>query len=174
MMGDGQAHSDILAKLSHIFEHSPWIAEEAFDRGYLTSQRDAETIHAALWRVVREAPRERQLALINIHPDLAGKLAMSGELTAESTSEQSSAGLDRLTAAEFARFNQLNDAYKQRFGFVFIMAVKGSSKEDILASFERRLQNDAGTEFETALQQIARITRMRLDLLFPAAHGAAS
>jgi len=108
--------------------------------------------------VLRAAGHDRKLALLNAHPDLAGRLALRGELTADSTAEQASAGLDRCTPEEFARFTELNDAYKARFGFPFILAVKGRSRADILEAFETRLSNGPEEEFATALAQVERIT----------------
>jgi 2-oxo-4-hydroxy-4-carboxy-5-ureidoimidazoline decarboxylase len=118
-----------------------------------------------MMRAVREAPDEKQLALLCAHPELAGKAAVRGELTADSTKEQSGAGLDQCTPEEFARLTQLNTAYKAKFGFPFILAVKGHDQASILREFARRVENDRPTEFEEALAQIARITRFRLDAL---------
>ena len=160
-----------LARYASVFEYSPWIAEEAFDRGLTRHCDTAEALHQAMFRVIREAPVERQLALISVHPDLAGKLALADALTEESRVEQSSAGLDRLGPDELARFTDLNNAYKARFGFVFIMAVRGATKADILAAFEQRLQHDYHREFQTALDEIAKISRMRLDALFASSNG---
>ena len=108
-----------------------------------------------------------QLALINAHPDLAGRLAKAGRLTPDSTKEQASAGLDQLTDDERSRFTTLNDAYKARFGFPFIMAVKGRSKDEILAAFERRLKHDRTQELATALEEINRIALLRLTDMLP-------
>ena len=105
--------------------------------------------------------------LVNAHPDLAGKLALSKKLTAESTGEQAGAGLDQLSAEELARFTHLNDSYRARFGFPFIMAVKGKTKTDILAAFEQRLAHEKPAEFETALAQIDRIAALRLAEILP-------
>jgi OHCU decarboxylase len=110
---------------------------------------------------------EQKRALILAHPDLAGRLALAKTLTAASTEEQASAGLDRLSADEIAKFTALNEAYRARFGFPFIMAVKGKSKADILAGFERRLQNDADAEIRTALAEIDRIAALRLKDALP-------
>lgn len=160
------SRADFVARFGGIFEHSPWVAEGAFDRGLTPETDTPEGLHAAMVAVMREADREKLLALINAHPDLAGKLQAAGRLTADSTREQSSAGLDMLTDAERARFTQLNDAYKARFGFPFIMAVKGRDKAEILAAFEYRLNNDADQEFKTALAEIEKISLLRLkDLL---------
>lgn len=160
------SRADFVARFGGIFEHSPWVAEGAFDRGLTPATDRPEGLHAAMVAVMREADREKLLALINAHPDLAGKLQAAGRLTADSTREQSSAGLDMLTDAERARFTQLNDAYKARFGFPFIMAVKGRNKAEILAAFEYRLNNDPDQEFRTALAEIEKISLLRLkDLL---------
>jgi len=151
----------------HAFEHSPWIAEKAFDRGLPEDADTASGLHRALCAVLRDASEARKRALIDAHPDLAGRLARAGRLTADSGKEQAGAGLDRLTDAERARFTELNDAYKARFGFPFIIAVKGRSKAEILEAFERRLANEAATEESAALEQIERIALLRLMDLLP-------
>ncbi len=148
-----------VATLGAIFEHSPWVAEGAYAAKPFA---DIEALRTAMVKVVDEAGLDRQLALIRAHPDLAGKAALAGELTAESTSEQKGAGLDRLTAEEFAKFHRLNDAYKAKFDFPFILAVRGHDKHSILAAFETRLLNDAESERAEALRQIARIAGFRL------------
>jgi 2-oxo-4-hydroxy-4-carboxy-5-ureidoimidazoline decarboxylase len=155
-----------VATFGHVFEHSPWIAEAAYERGLPEDADTAEGLHRALCAVLRAAPAERKRALIDAHPDLAGRLARAGRLTSDSTSEQAGAGLDRLSGEEYARFTALNEAYKARFGFPFIMAVKGRSKDEILDAFERRLEHDEAAERATALAQIERIALLRLtDLL---------
>jgi len=164
-MSQATERQRFLARYGAIFEHSCWVAEEAFDQGLVRPGASGADIHQAMCEVIRALPEARLLALINTHPDLAGKLALAGEMTDDSHSEQSSAGLDRLTADELARFTALNDAYKARFGFVFIMAVRDKTKADILAAFERRLQHDRQAEFATALEEIFKITRMRIDRL---------
>ena len=151
----------------HVFEHSPWIAEAAWDAGLPVDADTAEGLHRAMCAALAPAPAELKLALIQAHPDLAGKLARAGRLTTESTSEQASAGLDQLTDQERATFTRLNDAYRARFGFPFIIAVKGLSKIEILATFERRLNNDRDTELATALTQVERIALLRLKDLLP-------
>jgi 2-oxo-4-hydroxy-4-carboxy-5-ureidoimidazoline decarboxylase len=148
-----------VAALGDIFEHSPWIAEAAWQRRPFASLAD---LHAAMIAVMRDAAG-RQVDLIKAHPDLAGKAARAGALTADSASEQNSAGLDRLSEAEFATFHRLNDAYKQKFGFPFIVCVRRHGKESILSQFEHRLAHDAATEQKTALAEIARIAALRLD-----------
>ncbi|HYH38219.1 MAG TPA: 2-oxo-4-hydroxy-4-carboxy-5-ureidoimidazoline decarboxylase [Azospirillum sp.] len=165
-MRPGEMDRDaFVARFGPVFEHSPWIAGQAWDAGLRPDT--AEGLHAALVAVLRDAPRERQLALLNAHPDLAGKLAVRGELTTDSTAEQASAGLDRCTSAEFARFTELNDAYKAKFGFPFILAVKGKSRAEILEAFERRIHNTPDEEFATALAQVERIALLRLQDLLP-------
>lgn len=144
-----------------VFEHSPWIAERAYDAGLTSTQDTAEGLHAAMVHVLSEATREQKLALIRAHPDLAGRLKLA-DLTADSQSEQASAGLDSLTADERDHFLALNDAYKQTFGFPFIMAVKGRSKGEILAAFEERLDHDPDREFDTAVVQVELIALLRL------------
>ncbi|HLT02996.1 MAG TPA: 2-oxo-4-hydroxy-4-carboxy-5-ureidoimidazoline decarboxylase [Geminicoccaceae bacterium] len=142
-----------------VFEHAPWVAEDAFAAGPFAS---VEALHGAMVRAMRRAPRTRQLALIRAHPDLAGRAAIAGELTAASRAEQASAGLDQCTPAEFARFGELNERYKAKFGFPFILAVKGRGRAEILAAFERRLTNPPEVEFAEALDQVAEIARLRL------------
>ena len=121
----------------------------------------------ALAAAAAKGTREQKRALIEAHPDLAGKLALAKTLTADSTREQASAGLDRLTPEELRQFGELNDAYRARFGFPFIMAVKGKSTADILAAFRRRLANDADAETKTALAEIDRIAALRLKDILP-------
>jgi OHCU decarboxylase len=150
-----------------VWEHSPWIAEATYDAGIGPAQDTAEGLHAAMTAIMRKAGPEQQKALLAAHPDLAGKLAAAGELTPESTGEQASAGLDRLTGDERVRFTALNEAYKARFGIPFIMAVKGASKAAILDAFETRLKNTREQEFATALGQVETISLLRLKDLLP-------
>jgi OHCU decarboxylase len=153
---------EFVVALAGVFEHSPWVAEGAEGaRPFATK----DNLLDAMIAVVLAAPHLQKLALIRAHPDLAGRLAVAGELTEASSAEQASAGLDQCTPQEFARFQALNDAYKTKFGFPFVMAVKGRSRAEILDSFAQRLDNDQETEFDTALEQIAEIARLRLDAL---------
>jgi 2-oxo-4-hydroxy-4-carboxy-5-ureidoimidazoline decarboxylase len=145
-----------------VYEHSPWIAEAAWSAGLKPQHDTVEGLHEALAAIVDAAPRARQLALLNAHPDLAGRLAVRGELTAESTSEQASAGLDKCSPEEFRRFTELNDAYRRKFPFPFIMAVKARSRAEILDAFERRIHHDEDVEFRTALTEVHRIALLRL------------
>ncbi|MEJ2121989.1 MAG: 2-oxo-4-hydroxy-4-carboxy-5-ureidoimidazoline decarboxylase [Alphaproteobacteria bacterium] len=150
---------DFATVLGDVFEHSPWVPEGAAGARPFAS---LETLHDAMVAVVLAAPHPQKLALIRAHPDLAGRLAVEGGLTRASTSEQASAGLDHCTPEEFERFQSLNAAYKAKFGFPFVMAVKGRSRAEILDSFAQRLDNDRETEFDEALAQIAEIARLRL------------
>jgi OHCU decarboxylase len=148
-----------------IYEHSPWVAESAYDLGDLRSLDDIETLHARMSDILLSADHATQLALINAHPDLAGKAAVQGQLTEASTNEQAGAGIHQCTSDEFARFTALNDAYKAKFAFPFIMAVKGSNPHQILAAFETRIHNPAQTEFACALAEINKIAMFRLQTL---------
>ncbi len=159
--------ADFVARFGHVFEHSPWIAAAAFDAGLPADADTAEGLHRALCAALGAAQDDRKRDLINAHPDLAGRLARAGSLTAESTGEQAGAGLDRLSDEEYDRFTALNTAYREKFGFPFIMAVKGCGKADILAAFEARVGNTPEAEFATALAQIERIALLRLKDILP-------
>ncbi|NHN78109.1 2-oxo-4-hydroxy-4-carboxy-5-ureidoimidazoline decarboxylase [Azotobacter chroococcum] len=148
-----------------VYEHSPWIAETVFAQGIGSEDDDIERLHARLAQVVRTAPRAAQLALIQAHPDLAGKAAVRGELSAASTAEQAGAGIQDCTPEEFERFERFNAAYQARFGFVFIMAVKGSNRQQILAAFEERLNHTPEQEFARALAEIDKIALFRLQAI---------
>ena len=151
---------EFIARYGGIYEHSPWVAEKAAQ--LVDDSADVDVIARVMVDCVDNASRERRLALIQAHPDLAGKAAVAGEMTDESETEQSSAGLDRCSQEEFARFHALNAAYRRKFGFPFVMAVRNSTREQILAAFESRLENDYDEEFENALLEIHKIARMRL------------
>ncbi len=154
-------------RFGSIFEHSAWIAERAF-AGELGAAHDtAIGLHNALTIQFRTSSETERLGVLTAHPDLAGKLAAAKRLTAESTAEQAGAGLDALTDAERTRFTELNDAYKEKFGFPFIIAVKGLNKDQILKTFEARVANDRDTEFATACRQVERIALLRLKDLLP-------
>lgn len=150
-----------------IFEHSSWIAERAYDLELGPAHDSAVGLANALARVFRTATPAERLGVLQAHPDLAGKLAQAKRLTAESTAEQASAGLDALTDAERARFEALNTAYTAKFGFPFIIAVRDHTKDGILAAFETRLAHDAETEFAEACRQVERIATLRLKELLP-------
>jgi 2-oxo-4-hydroxy-4-carboxy-5-ureidoimidazoline decarboxylase len=148
-----------------VFEHSPWIAERAWAARPFASPA---ALHAAMIEVVRAAAPEERLRLLNAHPELAGQEARTRAMTQDSTAEQGSAGLDRMSGADFDRFDRLNAAYREKFGFPFIIAVRGRGKDEIVAAFERRLGNDAAAETAAALDEVAAITRMRMDKLVSA------
>lgn len=152
--------ADFVAAFGDVAEHAPWVAERA---AAARPFADREAMVTAFADSLGAAPEDAQLALIRAHPDLAGKAALAGELTADSAREQATAGLDALTPGELARFTALNGRYLATFGFPFIFAVKGATKHDILAAFETRLVNDAESERRLALEQIARIMRFRLE-----------
>jgi 2-oxo-4-hydroxy-4-carboxy-5-ureidoimidazoline decarboxylase len=149
-----------LQALGDTVEHAPWVAEAAAARRPFV---DITALLHAMTEVVSSSSDERKLALIKGHPDLAGKAARAGTLTADSTAEQASAGLDRLSGSDYTTFHRLNDAYRAKFGMPFIVCVRRHGKESILRQFERRLQNDAVSERETALVEIMRIVALRLD-----------
>ncbi|ARE41533.1 Uricase [Rhodovulum sp. P5] len=156
-----------VARFGGVFEHSPWIAEGAHGLELGPAHDCAVGVHNALARVFRMADDEKRLAVLRAHPDLAGKLAQAKRLTAESTAEQAGAGLDALTDAERARFEDLNRRYTDRFGFPFIIAVRDHDKASILSAFERRLENDADSEFAEACRQVERIALHRLKDMLP-------
>ncbi|MGI4836814.1 MAG: 2-oxo-4-hydroxy-4-carboxy-5-ureidoimidazoline decarboxylase [Janthinobacterium lividum] len=157
------SREQFITTFGDIYEHSPWVAEQAFDKAPLTD--DIEPLHERMSAVLLHADHAAQLALINAHPDLAGKAAIQGELTAASTNEQAGAGIHLCTPAEFTRFTELNEAYKARFRFPFIMAVKGSDRHQILAAFEQRIHHSAEVEFACALAEINKIALFRLQAL---------
>jgi OHCU decarboxylase len=150
-----------------IFEHSPWVAEGAFGAELGPAHDSAGGLHNAMCRAFRRASDEARLGVLRAHPDLAGKLAQAGRLTAESTSEQASAGLDMLTDAERADFTDMNAAYVQKHGFPFIIAVRDHDKASIRTAMERRLGNDTATELAEACAQVERIAWYRLKDLLP-------
>lgn len=156
-----------VANYGGIFEHSPWIAEGAFELELGAAHDTAIGLHNALARIFRSAHDEQRLGVLTAHPDLAGKLAAAKRLTAESTSEQASAGLDALTDAERAAFTEMNEAYVAKHGFPFIIAVRDHDKASILAAFGRRIDNDRATEFAEACKQVERIAQFRLKDILP-------
>jgi OHCU decarboxylase len=162
------ARDAFVARFGGIFEHSAWIAERAFDLELGPAHDTAAGLQSVLARVFRTADEDERLGVLKAHPDLAGKLAAAKRLTAESTTEQASAGLDALTDAERDRFTALNTQYTEKFGFPFIIAVKGLGKDDILAAFEMRVNNARDDEFEEACRQVERIALLRLKDILPA------
>lgn len=147
------------ARLGHVCEHAPWVARRAAERRPFAS---CDELHRGLVDAIDQASDAEQLDILRNHPELAGKAAIAGELTADSKKEQSGAGLDRLTPAEYERFHALNRAYTAKFGFPFILAVKGRTKDEILAAFQARVAHDRATELRTALDQVGRIIGFRV------------
>ena len=156
---NGTPAGDFVAALANVFEHSPWIAEAAERARPFVGLADLRT---ALIGVIDNANPEQRLALINAHPDLANRMQRAAGLTAESTAEQDGAGLDRLSDAEFALFEQSNAAYKRKFGFPFVLCVRRHTKDSILDAFARRLQNRPQHEKREAIREIGRIATLRL------------
>lgn len=148
-----------IAALDGIFEHSPWVAGAAWEKRPFTS---FDALHDALVQAMWNASHAQQLALVRAHPELAGRAAVRGELTAESTREQAGARLDACTPEEFAQLQSLNSAYNARFGFPFILAVRGFDRRQIIERFSQRLANEPEIEFVEALRQIERIATLRL------------
>ena len=159
---NGMDRAAFVQKFGGIFEKSPWVAEQAWDRKPFASLDD---MHAAMVNVVKSAPLPSQLALLQSHPHLAGKEAQAGAMTASSVSEQASAGLNALSKAEVAQISDYNAAYKKKFGFPFIIAVRMHTKEGIFFDFSRRLQNDTQTEYANDLQNVYAITLLRLNTM---------
>lgn len=156
-------HAGFMHLLAGIWEDSPWVAETVYEARPFT---DLVALHRAMVDVVTAAGPDAQLSLLRAHPDLAGRLARGGGLTANSTAEQAGLGLDRLSDAEFDWFDRHNAAYRDRFGFPFIIAVKAQTRDSIKDALEARLTNDVGTEIRTALGEVAKIAKFRLEGLF--------
>lgn len=152
-----------MARYGGIYEHAPWVADAAWEQGMDGSEPLAMIDPMRL--IVDRAGRDRQLTLLRAHPDLAGKLALAKDLTAESAAEQAGAGLDQCSPDELAEFQSLNDAYKDCFRFPFILAVKGHDRSSILQAFRKRLQNSPMREFRAALEQVHLIAKYRLKAL---------
>jgi len=155
---------DFVLRYGGIYEHSPWVAARV-QKVLADAAVNRESLASLMADCVDNASVETQLELIRAHPDLAGKAEVAGELTADSSEEQSKAGLEQCTVQEFGKFQSLNTAYKKKFGFPFIMAVRESTRSEILEAFAARIGNDYDLEFETALQEIHKIARLRLAAL---------
>ena len=156
------SEADFIAALGSIFEHSPWIPRRAASRRPFAS---LDSLHGAMVTAMWAASEDEKLGLLRAHPQLAGKEADAGTLTAHSTAEQDSVGLTRLTPEEKQKIVALNAAYLERHGFPFIIAVKLRTKGQIFAEFERRIANERGEEFTTALSEVGKIARLRLEAL---------
>ncbi len=157
-----RSEDEFVALFGGVYEHSSWIARAAWQQG-LGENISFEELDKALAQQVDNACHQERFDLIIAHPDLAGRAAQAGTLTRESTTEQSSTGIDQCTAEEFALFVSFNAAYKKKFSFPFVMAVKGSNRHLILAAFERRIENDYQTEFDHAIKEIHKIAKFRIE-----------
>jgi 2-oxo-4-hydroxy-4-carboxy-5-ureidoimidazoline decarboxylase len=157
---NGLTGDEFVSRFGDIAEHSPWVAERAAGaRPFVSREHMVDAFLAA----VRDGAAAEQLALLQAHPDLAGRAAIAGALSTDSTREQAGAGLDSLTEDEMRRFTDLNTRYRQRFAFPFILAVRGATKDQILASFAERIENDPDAERANALAQVGRIIRFRIE-----------
>ncbi|NOJ38476.1 2-oxo-4-hydroxy-4-carboxy-5-ureidoimidazoline decarboxylase [Bradyrhizobium australiense] len=156
------SQDEFVAALANVFEHSPWVAEAA---AVLRPFAGIGPLFAAMTAAVDRAPHEALMTLIRAHPDLANKTQRATGLTAESSAEQDSVGLDRLSDAEYEAFERANSAYRAKFGFPYIVCVRRHTRDSILRDFERRLPNDAKAEMRTAIAEICRIAALRLDQL---------
>lgn len=161
---NGMDEAQFVRTLGGIYEHSPWVAQRAYARRPFAS---VATLHATMNDVVAQASSGEQLALLRAHPELAGKAAVRGELTADSTREQDGAGLTACSPGEYERLTELNRRYNAKFGFPFILAVKGYDRAGVIREFARRVELDRVSEIAEGLAQVARITRYRLDALLP-------
>jgi 2-oxo-4-hydroxy-4-carboxy-5-ureidoimidazoline decarboxylase len=159
------SREEFVAALANVFEYSPWIAEQA---AAVRPFAGVKQLFDGMKAVVERAPAELRLALIKAHPDLANKTQRAAGLTAESNAEQNSAGLDRLSDAEYTAFERVNNAYRSKFGFPYIVCVRRHTRDSILRDFERRLPNDAASEMQTSIGEIFRIAALRLDQLVTA------
>jgi 2-oxo-4-hydroxy-4-carboxy-5-ureidoimidazoline decarboxylase len=156
------SNDDFVAALANIFEHSPWIAEQAAGARPFAG---VKALLAAMKDAVDRAPADQRMTLIKAHPDLANKTQRAAGLTVESTAEQSGLGLDRLSDAEYEAFERVNNAYREKFGFPYIVCVRRHTRDSVLRDFERRLPNDVATETRASIDEISRIAALRLDQL---------
>ena len=154
--------TEFMKQFGGLYEHSPWIAESVLDAGLDASHDQAIRLHTEFCKTIMATSKRQKLELLCAHPDLAGKLARSEELTTSSRSEQAGAGLDQCNEAEFVQFTELNGRYQKKFGFPFIMAVKGAGRAEVLSQFQLRVDNTVESEFNTALEQVMKIGWFRL------------
>jgi OHCU decarboxylase len=156
------SRDSFLASFGGVYEHSAWIAEMLFDKkAHLKAEKPSD-LAGPMAKIVETAPQELQMALLRAHPDLAGKLALAGTLSDESTSEQAGAGLDQCSPEELEDFKYLNTRYREKFDFPFILAIRGRNRAGILENFRKRLAHDIGSEFREALNQVHQIANLRL------------
>ena len=157
--------AEIVSLLGGIYEHSPWVAKILFTQGITSQDNDLYFLADRMKKIVDASSEKIKLSLLQAHPELAGKLAISGNLTKDSTAEQASAGLDQCSKEEFAEFSKLNFEYTKKFGHPFIIAVKDLTRAGILTSFKERINNGNQTEFETAITEVHKIAFLRLKAL---------
>ena len=162
---DNRHREEFVTRFGGVYEHSSWVAEAIFESG-MDDRENVENLATRMAVIVNEAGEERQLALLRAHPDLAGRLALQGELTQSSMDEQRSAGLDQCTPEELAKFQSLNAQYTTRFEFPFILAVSGRNRAQILKNFEARVDKSLKEEFATALSEVHKIAGIRLAKIF--------
>jgi 2-oxo-4-hydroxy-4-carboxy-5-ureidoimidazoline decarboxylase len=159
------SRADFIAAFGGIYEHSPWVAGTLFDMGVDRLDADPAVLAKRMADIVDAAGFDKQMELLCAHPELAGKLAVAGSLTASSSAEQASAALDQCSTDEFAAFQDLNARYGEKFGHPFIIAVRGLDRAKILSAFQQRITQNADAEFATALGQVHKIARLRLEQL---------
>ncbi len=159
---DDHPREEFVARFGSVYEHSPWVAESVFDNGINEDLDAIDALAKRMAAIVNDAGEDRQLALLRAHPDLAGRLALQGELTEASSEEQQSAGLDQCTPDELAKFQSLNARYTTKFGFPFILAVSGRNRAQIFENFQSRVDNALKEEFATALSEVHKIASIRL------------
>jgi len=154
-----------IERFGGLYEHSPWVAELAWERFEQENNATIDELRSHLQRCVNNASDELKLTLLRAHPELAGKAAIEGSLTHESTGEQASARLDQCSKQEFERFHELNAQYNEKFGFPFILAVRNKTRVQILEAFEQRIDHTPAQEFDAALEQVHQIASLRLNAL---------
>ena len=164
------SQSEFIREFGSVYEHSPWMAEQLYKQKLISGKDDCQTLTQAFQKLFLQQSKDKQLEVTKAHPDLAGKLAIGEQLTEHSNTEQRSAGLDQCSVQEFQQFNDFNKAYKAKFNFPFIKAVKGQNRQTILCEFEQRLNNSHQQEFETALDEINKIAAFRLQDWFDHNH----
>jgi OHCU decarboxylase len=158
--------AEFMAVFGGVFEHSAWIADQVWDSGLDACHDSAAGLHSAFADAIHTADQQQKLALLRAHPELGLGMASEADLTASSRAEQRGAGLDRCSSSEYAELKSLNESYRERFGFPFIMAVKGQGRRDIVQAFKSRLTNSRERELQTALEQVLRIGMFRIESKF--------
>lgn len=165
MMKSPATLQQFVQRYGHLYEHSPWLAERVWQQYQPHPETQAELLEA-FQKCFNSCSKTEQLDVVQAHPDLAGKLAQSGALTADSSSEQAAAGLDQCSAAELAEFQSLNQRYRDKFEMPYILAVRNRTRQQILENFRTRVHNDSQTEWRTTLEQINQIAALRLEQIF--------